>query len=508
MTSFSLSSRSKDFILFCLFFLLYCCIYAVVTFRFGMVMEEVHEGVTVHHQMYISNMRWGVALWRGIFGFGALPLVSGMIAGVAISLSILIQTKIFGIHALRFKLAYAVIYLSGIQWLYQLVYSNQSDVVALSFLACSIAVYLGKFREGWVRCIVPGVLFTFAISCYQSSVIYAVVLSIATYMVALLNGNASVYKGLVKPFIVLIIALMAWWIVAKLLCLTSLTSDSMNKSVASYQHEMIRWSRLEGLSLSLQLRCIFRYFVTVPLSHIFGCNHPCQWVYTSALLPTALILLNLWKTVSWRKFVGVTVLLLIILYLPFAMGAIFVAALPQRVLVAEPLAAACIWGIYFSGSRQLRIFNSWYWCTFLVFCVISAVYAVAAYARTERYCYERAKEELLLMHARGMESARAAGLQECKIILFGDYGGAEIDDYYMNSKSLHLHSVHPHITSGGRAWIPAYAQYLRLPYLQVATEDDVARHSQVVDAMPSWPSIGSVSVHNGDVIIKIGSSAR
>ncbi len=501
-----LSDKQKDYI-FCLsVFFLYCTIYGLISFRLGYVMEEVHEGVTVHHELYIANMRWGVALWRSIFGFGALPLVAGLVAGAAISLSLLLHVRIFNINSYKKRLAYGCIYLCGIQWLYQLMYSNQSDVVALGFLLSSGSVYLMIKNRGWVSGLIASLLVALSAACYQSMLLYIFVLWGGYYIMLILNGSIMSAKNVFRALLVVLAGTVLWFVVGRVLMCSPLVSSPILESIVQYQGDFVKWSRLDGLPPELQVRCLARYMFTVPFSNMLGLSHQGQWIYAASLVPVALIVYSVWKQGTKKLAFIVGGMLLFLLYVPFLIGVVFVCKMPDRVNIAEPLAAACVWALLICRTkcwhpRMVKCFIA-----FLSVAVLSAIYAVGAYARTEAYNYERATMELISMHSRGMEVARTAGLKNFNIIIVGEPSFAESAEslFYMNADSLYPESVHPHIFRGGRSWLPSYIRYLRLNYMRVENVADRERYGEVIKEMPTWPALGSVEEYDGNIIVKVG----
>ena len=501
-----LNHKQKDAIFCLVVFLLYFIIYGILSFRFGMVVEEVHEGITLHHELYVANMRWGLALWRAIFGYGALPLVAGIISGAAIALSLLVHVRIFGIESFGKRLAYGVIYLCGIQWLYQLMYSNQSDVVALSFLLASIAVYLITKNKDKKSVLFAVLLVMFSVACYQAILLYIFVLWGSFYIICILNEQSLKTSAIVREAFVFVVGALLSIIVARVLMSTSLVTPSIVETVKNHQGDFIRWTRLEGLSTEMQVRCVVRYMVTVPLTNMAGLTYPGQWVYASALIPLVLIVRFVYKrnTVKHAMFVGA--FLLFLLYVPFFMGVVFLHKMPPRVNIAEPLACAGVWAVFISRKSRYSACKINFFVSFLIAAILSSVYTVGAFARTEAYSYNRAVMELISMHSRGMQVASSAELTDFKIIIIGDpkFSRFVADEFYMKPGTLYRESVHPHIFSGNKKWIDFYVDYLRLPYIRCAGPDDLARYASSAKDMPSWPDIGRVQECEGNIIIKVG----
>ena len=460
----------------------------------------------MHHEIYVANMRWGLALWRYIFGFGSLPLVAGVISGAVISLSLLVHVRIFDIESFTKRLAYGVVYLCGIQWLYQLVYSNQSDVVALSFLLASIAVYYITKKSDKKSILLAMLLVMFSVACYQSILLYIFVLWGAFYVKNVLNEQTLKCSDFLRVAIVVIVGAFLSLLIAKVLMCTSLVTPSIVESVKNHQGDFIRWSRLEGLSTEMQIRCVIRYMFTVPLSNMLGVTYPGQWVYASALIPVILLVRIVSKSISVKRGIVVGLLLLFLLYVPYLMGAVFVHQMPARVNIAEPLSSACVWALLIGRENSYSSCKVKAFIAFLIAAVLSSVYTVGAYARNEAYGHERATMELISMHSRAMEVARTSNLNNFSIVVIGEpkFKTTISDEFHMSEKTLYSESVHPHIFRGGRSWLNLYIDYLRLPYIRCANQDDYAQYASSVKDMPSWPDISSVQECDGNIIIKVG----
>lgn len=79
-------------------FVVYCLIYGLVMFRFGIVSDEAADAFAEINYVNVSNGRWGVYFWHLWFGRGVFPLVAGLVSGIAIVVGLLIQTRVLGIY--------------------------------------------------------------------------------------------------------------------------------------------------------------------------------------------------------------------------------------------------------------------------------------------------------------------------------------------------------------------------------------------------------------------------
>ena len=157
------------------YFALYMLVYVPVCVRQGLHWDEVFDVAGAANGTYVAAGRWGLALYRYLFGMGYIPWASGVVAGLYIAAALVLQTRLFSIRAGFGLVLYGALYIGCVQWVNQLQYSHQSDAVALSLLCATVAAYLLNERAVRCRCF-ASVMLIYACSVYQTSMLYLLVI--------------------------------------------------------------------------------------------------------------------------------------------------------------------------------------------------------------------------------------------------------------------------------------------------------------------------------------------
>lgn len=494
-------------VLYCfLMFVVYCLIYGLVMFRFGIVSDEAADAFAEINYVNVSNGRWGVYFWHLWFGRGVFPLVAGLVSGIAIVVGLLIQTRVLGIYQFVNRCLYGCIYLSCVQWSSQLEFSCQSDVVGISVLMSSLSVCL-FLRKGVLNIFAAVLLIACSIACYHTAVMNAFLLMFVVWIqsqFASRNGTRDlfVYSALCC------VGLLVWYVIMKLVQLAVLPSVSANV-ISSYQSNFENWSTLAQVdSLEMKIRMFLHFTVKAPFEKIICIwEHPAQWVYTGSIIPMLILMVHAWKRLGKCRAVVVIMALGPVLYLPYSMDALFLYEMPERVHLAAPLSVALIWALLIKNVNITPKSRQCLYCGG-VMAVISAMYAVGGKARDEMYRYSRAKEEMLQMYVRGLEAASRAQLEDCRIILLGTPEPPALKEG--EGKMTKVDALFCYNRPMNRflqgAWdAEMYRRYFRLHQMSIGKAADYERHWQAFETMPSWPAVGSVKAFGDEVIIKLGS---
>lgn len=483
----------------CVYVLLYLCIYGLTIFRFGMDWDEVNCFGFPANVEYLLNGRWGLYLYRVVMGGGALPFVGGLVAGFYMAAALVLQTRLFGLRRLWQQLVYGVMYLGCLQWAFQLRYSVQSDAVALGFLLLSGAACL-LARPGVWRTAGAAVAVTLALSVYQS---------IGLYWVVLLGGwiAADTMRRGVLPG-------RRWWVRAALVTLCAIVLyfciagvvASCADAPAEYKEDMAQsvtgrypqWMTQARGAKELVV-AFLHYALKAPVDLFFNGNteYHNHWVCYTAVVPVAGVLFLSWRRLPRISAAVVSAVAVALPFLPYETLRYF----PTRVYVAEPLALACAWGLLLSAWPQ-GISRWWRRGLLLLagFVALKAMYRGALMARDEAYYFQQGLVELQNMHERGRQVALAHGLKDCPIVLFGAADRPQGDLYSMEQHGRYPDSALPEFNCFGAT---NYAKYMRLRNLRQAAKGEEKQHAAALQDMPCWPADDSIRVDRDIVIIKI-----
>lgn len=491
-------------VLYCfLMLVVYCLIYGLVMFRFGMLADEAADAFHEVNYVYVSNGRWLVYFWHLWFGRGVFPLVAGLVSGIAIVVGLLIQTRVLNIRQFATRCLYGCIYLSCVQWYFQLEFSCQSDVVGVSILMSSLSVYL-LLQKGGLNTLAAILLVACSIACYQTSVMNSFLLMFAVWIQNQFASRSGMRDLLVYGALCCAGAFV-WYVVMKLVQLAVLPSASSG-GISSYQASYENWSTLALVdSLEMKVRVFLHHTVKVPLEKIMCIwEHPAQWVYTGSVIPMMILMVHAWRRLGKLRAVVVIIALGLVLYLPYWTDVLFLYEMPGRVHLAVPLSVALIWALLINNVNISPKCRQCLYCIG-VMAVISAMYAVGGMARDEMYKYSRSKEEMLLMYVRGLEAADRAELEDCSIILLGSPEPPALKEGKMTKEDALFRYNRPMNRLLEGTWnAEMHRRYLRLHQMRIGKAADYERHQQAFATMPSWPSVGSVKVFGNEVIIKLG----
>lgn len=490
-------------VLFVLFFALYVAIYGLMSLRLGRGVEEACVmSFPASDDVAIANGRWGIWLWGILIGRGAYPLAAGVAAGVFICCALIVQTWILGLRKGWQQVAYGVIYLSCIQWLFHLRYSQMSAAVAFSFFAGTLGVATMQC-SGWRMRIAALLGIAGALSSYQTNVAYCAVLWLSVLLKPLVSGEKLPDRNvLFQQMLLFVGGVVLWFCVSEALKLSPFVRPECLASTRQYQSEMVCWWRLEGESPLSVVRTIGHYAVMRPLWNILGQHYSGQWIYTTALFPALALVLSLLMKRRGKNAVMAGALMALMLWLPFMQYGLFLWDAPARMSVAEPVALACIWGLFLS-TREPEPWGRALLTVWLVFISLKGMYHATAWARDEAYYYERCVEELQDMRNRGIQEAARAGLMDGRILLLGGCPGSTSEHLYLwEDVGPCMDRPIPFVVN----WEPCFRLYkpwLRLYGMYFGTEEDMEKHHGVFQDMPGWPARGSVRADKGDVIIRL-----
>ncbi len=386
------SEDEKSFFIFCFFLFLF--IYGGMFLRMGIHYDEMIDSYGEATGTFVAAGRWGLALYRNLTGKGCMPWAYGMISACAISLAVLYQVRLFDITDKTIRCIYAMASIGCIQFLYQLPYSFQADAVAISLLLATIGCAACHYSpQGRMRTVVSSLLFTFAISTYQTVAVYAGVILLACHLVSLeKHGQTAFIKDGLHLFLPLLYGILIWYILSRCSLLLPWVTMGDIHYMNAVQGVTVGWNAiLPEVSQGSYYR-LFWYIMATPRT-LLGLTYPGGWIYATALIPLVGLLYDVWKGEKRSSRIFQAAALIVIWLSPCALTLILGMSHPStRAELSQPLALAFLW-TYFLRHRSIT--RKWR-CALLVFFAfisVKACYYVSHYAWNERL-EEEASESL------------------------------------------------------------------------------------------------------------------
>lgn len=476
---------------------IYLAIYGYASFRFGPGWDEINCYAKPVNPEYLLVGRWGLHLYRIVFGGGAVPFVAGLVAGMFLSAALVMQTYALAIRGWFPKLVYGGMYFACIQWLLQLRYCVQSDALGLAFLSLSAALLLLAAKPWWAH-FLSSLLVCLALSVYQTmGLVWVALLLLYALSGLILQGRMPEKHWCVRCAIVTVCAIAVFFAVAAFAKNCVSVPQEMREALQqSVVDRYPQWIAQANGPVEMA-KAFAHYSITVPLkqailAHDLYAGH---WVYTTVLIPVLLLLPGLWRRKRGAAALLGTVLLLAAPLLPYETMRVF----PGRVYIAEPVIVAGMWGLFLqTETGRLRAAKAAV-ALLVCFACLKSMYKVALSTAEETYYFERGIEELQNMHERGRQAAMAAGLKDCPIVLMGcyDFTNEQMKAGWAN----HFQdSALPVLIYWGA---DAYTEHLRYSRMKQGFDKDMEKHADTLKGMPCWPADDSIRVDQGEVIIKL-----
>lgn len=494
--------QKQNIIYFFVYLAIYLLIYGFFACRFGFVYDEAREFGQETTKTYLCSNRWGLYYYRVLWGEGTCQWIAGLMAGCFISVSLLIQVQLFKLRQHWQKVCYGMLYLSGLQWMYQLQFCVQSDAVALGLLFNTIAAVLVMKKPTICSNIIAIVLVGISVSFYQSIILHFATLFVALLLSDLISENKTpslitVFRGAAAA----VLGIVLWVIMAKIayaisdipVADVSYTSGYTTAKKFS-EHNIVRefniwWTPINALVIA-PVKAFTQSILSVS-----------PW-YGLIVIPVGCLLAIIIqaKQTFYFKLCGLC-LIIAALAIPYEMLRVH----PLRIYVAAPLSFSALWAVLFPLMESKQCHRT-ILCTIIIsFCLmLKAAYVCNGMASYEAYSYNRSLTMLQDMNMRGTLVANAANTPDCPIYVLGTlpHPDAPANDYIATYKVDNTESDKPtpHMLfqKGG---LTIYAKHARYPRIQTywGSREKVEDLANI----PMWPNHGSVVAHGDAVYIKV-----
>lgn len=471
----------------CLYLLIYLLAYALLITRQGLHIDEVIDFSGKNSDIYIAAGRWGIYLYRQAMEPGMFPITSGLFAGIYLSIALVIQTKLFNFETIISKLLYGLIYIGCNQWASQLIYSFQCDAVALALLFCTIGVHSLTQKR---TILLPGLLFTLALSVYQFCAIYFLVIWCCTVF----TQQQITFRSIVRFSVISITSILLYFLISHIFKSLPLVSESNRIFVTQYQTAISQWDDFLQLDAATKILFILHYSKKTLLEAAgISCDHI---DYIQLTVPVLVIYLAARACIRNRKanqFLYPIALVAIWLF-PFSAHLILPGSTPERTLLAEPVALAFFWATAFCTFKQTErlvlVLLSCAGCLLL-----KAAYQNTSRARNDAHTYNMVVRELSNMHLAGNLLAQEHGIKSAKVILLHDP-----DAQVKKHRHVHMNVIRGILDRNDLHW---YTSHLLLSNLIQSDNRLYEKHKSAYHEMSCWPEADCIRLHQGDIIIRI-----
>ena len=206
---------------------LFLLIYMPMLVRGGYHWDETLDFAGQGMETYVANGRWGLVLWRWVFGLGCAVWLNGLLAGGLLVAALVVQLRVLRVEHTGAQLLYGLLYLVQVQFAYQMDYFYQCDATAAGVLCVSLAaLYLLRGGRGSLWGATLAVLF--AVAVYQCLVLnFVVLLGLAVVQRMLAGEPAELWRTLWRGALVCVLAVLGWWGIKALVLQLAPVSDNV-----------------------------------------------------------------------------------------------------------------------------------------------------------------------------------------------------------------------------------------------------------------------------------------
>lgn len=464
------------------YFLIFLAIYGAMLVRGGYHWDETLDFAGGALDTYVANGRWGVVLWRCVFGLGCAVWTSGLLAGLLLTLSLVLQTRLFRIERVGLQVLYGALYLLQVQFAYQMDYFFLCDATAFGLLSVTIAAMLIE-QGGWRRMAIACAAVILAVAIYQCLVLNFLVLMLFLILRNLLSGEQmDLWRRVRAVFIVCVVSVLGWYVV-KTVVLALVPVDSDALAYCQYYAERLNYR--DQLFSSEWYLYVWRMLCAMAEHALLPFTYDGEPFYASALVPLVVLVLFVVRKVSGTGARVLGCLLLFCLWLsPFSMYMVIGDTWPchPHTKLAQPLVLATLWAI---AIPLVKWPTMWRYVGALAL-GISLVQASALVSRHAAEMQARFEERLLRLHhteTDGVQVAIENGIPLRKGCIL----------YYPASHNWEKNG-----------YVDFSGDYPALLYMDGATSVELyrSRHREHLLQMPVWPQQGSIKVVDDIVIIK------
>ena len=428
-------------------------------------------------ELYLSNGRWGLALYRSIFP-GVAPMNGVLMAGGWICLALVMQGRLLGLRDFFSHCVYGVVALCVTLLGEHMLFANQVDAFGMAIFMSTLAVLLAVERRGVVAKIGSVVLMTWSFAVYQSLVLNVVVLFLGVlYLRGIRNEAVSVWGYWLLMLKVLIPAVLLYAVSSRIAADLPIISANVSEHVAEYQNARFSADAYLSGDVMFTLRLVGHNVLKL-LKLMLGLGLPLMCY--AACLFGLLGLVQICREREWSISKKLWMLMMppMILATPYMISVLMNAAAYEaatlRTYSAAPFACAVLCIALFPNGVKcplLRYGGIWV----LVFCVMAAAYDNNNKNKGIQCFYSSLiRDYILIEHEAARASTERGGSDKPRVLLFGSKHITPFNDF----------SHHPYVNN------------VHLP-----TTEEQQAYIETVRELPAWPAPASVHYVAPDTVI-------
>lgn len=428
-------------------------------------------------ELYLSNGRWGLAMYRSIFP-GLAPMNGVLIAGVWICFALVLQGHLLGLRDFFVRCVYGVVALCGTLLGEHMLFANQADAFGMAIFMSTLAVWQAVEGRGAVAKIGSVLLLAWSFAVYQSLALNVVVLFLGVlYLRAMRNDAVNLRKYCLLMLKVLLPAVLLYAVCSCVAASLPFISTAVSEHVEEYQQARFSAEAyLSGGAAGLVSVAWENLLKLVTLMLGIGLPLLC---YTGVVAAVCGICRG-WRSSegSVLRRVCLRALPVVILAAPFLICVLMNADANDpaavRTYSAAPFACAVLWvALLPSGVRTPWLRYGIVWA--LVFAVLAAAHDNKNKLKEPcRFYSSLIRDYMLIEYEAARASAANGGGSEPRVLLFGGEDISPFDDF----------SSHP------------FVENLHLP-----TDAERHAYAEQVRELPVWPAPGSVRCVSPNTVI-------
>ena len=484
--------------------ILHLVVYGADMFHFSLCGDELVETMEKVPDIYIAQRRWGVALWKEVFGYGYLPYLNVFIFAFISSLTIWLQTRLFRFEGTMSQMVYGVAYTACPVWGSLVRISHLTDIFALSMLCSTLVVYV-LLRKKTISGIAASILMMMgAMSLYQTSVFYVATLWVAWYATQTLRGERPKFwaEG-IKVGAIVVAGWGSCFVVSCVLRRMGLASLDVLHMVANYQNQfsenlrhVISGSLHEGLANILKNTVLY----ALGINAIVGGNKVFTHIYYMSGAFCCFCACFSFARYNGKQVWTVIATLFLLLAIPYATYLISGGTMVEsRMYMCSGLSVAAMWGFCADLLRENKKAKCVLFAI-LGMIALKSIYCEAIMARDSAWYMEQTRLQFFKIRDEAARVAEAQGLpSQCRVIWVGDEWPMQklpVSDALKIAESPFLGGlVQPFAVKN-------YAAYFGCGHMEWAWSIP-AEMEETVRSMPEWPQPGSVKRFGDDIIVKV-----
>lgn len=462
--------------------ILFLLIYGAMLVRGGYHWDETLDFSGGALDTYIANGRWGLVLWRCVFGMGAAVWTSGVLAGLLLTLSMVLQVRLLKIERVGMQLLYGGLYLLQVQFAYQMDYFFLCDAVAFGLLSVTAAAMWVE-QGGLRKLVMAAVAVTLAVAIYQSLLLNFVVLLLFWLLQDLMAGKELRIWQRGRTVVAVCVAAVVGWYAVKTAVAALVPVDA--DALAYCREYAERLNYREQLFSSEWYVYVWSMLSTMAEHALMPLSYDGELFYASAVVPLVILLVYVLRRVSGvcPKLLGVALIMGLWLA-PFSMYMVIGETWPcyPHTKLAQPLVLAGMWLVAIPLVQWPVVWRR-IGAVALFVCLVQASALVSRHAAKIQASFE---ERLLRLHHTETDAVRVAVEQGIPL---------------RKGCILYYPASHNWEQNG---YVDFSGDYPALLYMEGATSAEHYRnvHREHLQQMPVWPQQGSIRVVDDLIIVK------